>query len=133
MFVLLRLVSFAFDHTFSRRVARLSSAKRESVRTGPSRNRLLANSVRGACSFFAVQRTFQSYLPEVHVIRKDHELYDAFFARHWSGPIELRGLEDRTYRIVDYVNNKDLGRVHGPKATLSAEFDKHLLLDAQPE
>jgi alpha-galactosidase len=72
-------------------------------------------------------------LPEAHVIRKGQELYYAFFARHWSGPIALRGLEDRTYRIVDYVNNKDLGRVHGPKATLSAEFDKHLLLDARPE
>jgi alpha-galactosidase len=72
-------------------------------------------------------------LPEAHVIRKEQELYYAFFARHWSGPIELRGLQDRAYRIVDYVNNKDLGRVHGPKATLSTEFDKHLLLDARPE
>ena len=52
-------------------------------------------------------------LPEAHVIRKE--------------------LQDRAYRIVDYVNNKDLGRVQGPKATLSAEFDKHLLLDARPE
>ena len=71
--------------------------------------------------------------PEAHVIRKGEEMYYAFFARHWSGPIELRGLQDRTYRIVDYVNNKDLGSVHGPQATLSAEFDKHLLLEAQPE
>ena len=55
------------------------------------------------------------------------------FARHWSGPIELRGLQDRSYHIVDYVNNKDLGSVHGPKAIISAEFDKHLLLEAQPE
>jgi alpha-galactosidase len=72
-------------------------------------------------------------LPEAHVIRKEQELYYAFFARHWSGPIELRGLQDRTYRIVDYVNNKDFGNVHGPKATISAEFDKHLLLEARPE
>ena len=72
-------------------------------------------------------------LPETHVIRKDQELYYAFFALHWSGPIELRGLQDRTYRIVDYVNNKDLGRVHGPKATFSAEFNKHLLIEARPE
>ncbi len=72
-------------------------------------------------------------LPEAHVIRKGQELYYAFFARHWSGPIELRGLQDRSYHIVDYVNNKDLGSVHGPKATLSAQFDKHLLLAASPE
>jgi alpha-galactosidase len=61
--------------------------------------------------------------PETHVIRKDQELYYAFFASHWTGPIELRGLQDRTYRVIDYVNNQDLGRVHGPKATLSAAFN----------
>jgi alpha-galactosidase len=71
--------------------------------------------------------------PEAHVIRKDKEMYYALFARHWSGPIELRGLHDRTYHIVDYVNHKDFGSVHGPKATISAEFNKHLLLEAQPE
>jgi alpha-galactosidase len=71
--------------------------------------------------------------PEAHVIRKDKDIYYAFFARHWSGPIELRGLQGRTYHIVDYVNNKDFGNVHGPKATISAEFNKHLLLEAQPE
>jgi len=71
--------------------------------------------------------------PEAHVIRKDKEMFYALFARHWSGPIELRGLHDRTYHIVDYVNHKDFGSVHGPKATISAEFNQHLLLEAQPE
>jgi alpha-galactosidase len=71
--------------------------------------------------------------PEAHVIRKSGATYYAFFAPHWSGPIELRGLEDRPYRIVDYVNEKDLGRVHGPQATIPAQFDKHLLIEAQPE
>jgi alpha-galactosidase len=72
-------------------------------------------------------------LPETHVIRKGEEMYYAFFARHWSGTIELRGLQDRTYHVVDYVNNKDFGNVHGPRATISADFAKHLLLEAQPE
>jgi alpha-galactosidase len=71
--------------------------------------------------------------PEAHVIRKDNGMYYAFFARHWSGPIELRGLQDRSYHIVDYVNDKDLGSVHGPKATISSEFSQHLLLMALPE
>jgi alpha-galactosidase len=71
--------------------------------------------------------------PEAHAIRKGGEIYYAFFARHWSGPIELRGLQDRTYHIVDYVNGKDLGNVHGPKAKISADFEKHLLIEAQPE
>jgi hypothetical protein len=34
---------------------------------------------------------------------------------------------------VDYVNQKDFGSVHGPKASIFAEFNKHLLLEAQPE
>jgi len=71
--------------------------------------------------------------PETHVIRKGEEMYYAFFARYWSGTIELRGLQDRTYHVVDYVNNKDLGTVHGPKATISADFEKNLLLEAQPQ
>jgi alpha-galactosidase len=71
--------------------------------------------------------------PEAHVIRKGGATFYAFFASHWSGPIELRGLEDRPYRIVDYVNNKDLGRVHGPQATIPAQFYKHLLIEVQPE
>jgi alpha-galactosidase len=71
--------------------------------------------------------------PEAHVIRKNRELYYAFFARQWRGPIELRGLEDGAYRIIDYVNSKDLGKVHGPQARISTDFHQHLLLQARPE
>ena len=71
--------------------------------------------------------------PEAHVIRKNQELYYAFFAPQWRGPIELRGLEDRDYGITDYVHHKDLGKVHGPKARISAEFHQHLLLEARPQ
>ena len=67
------------------------------------------------------------------MIRKDEEMYYAFFARHWSGPIELRGSQDRTYHIVDYVNNKDWEAftVLRPQFLLSSI--RHLLLDARPE
>jgi alpha-galactosidase len=71
--------------------------------------------------------------PEAHAIRKGEGMYYAFFARRWSGPIELRGLQARNYHVVDYVNKKDFGSVHGPNATISAEFDKHLLIEAEPE
>jgi len=70
--------------------------------------------------------------PEAHAIRKDGEMYYAFFARGWSGAIELRGLQDRDYRVVDYVTGKEYGIVHGPKTTLPVRFDKYLLLEAQP-
>jgi len=72
-------------------------------------------------------------LPEAHVIRKGQAIYYAFFAKHWKGPVELRGLGDRKYRVVDYVSGKDLGSVNGPSARLSTEFGKHLLLEARPE
>jgi alpha-galactosidase len=71
--------------------------------------------------------------PEAHAIRKGDEMYYAFFDRHWKGRIELRGLEDRAYHIVDYVDGKDFGSVHGPTASISAEFNQHLLLEARPE
>lgn len=71
--------------------------------------------------------------PEAHVIRKDSKMYYAFFAGQWDGSVELRGLDDRAYHIVDYVDGKDFGIVHGPVAQLSADFSKHLLLEATPQ
>jgi alpha-galactosidase len=72
-------------------------------------------------------------LPEAHVIRKDKKMYYAFFAPEWKGQLELRGLEDRAYRVVDYVGGKDLGVVRGPVAHLPAQFSQHLLLEVTPQ
>ena len=72
-------------------------------------------------------------VPETHVIRKDQTMYYAFYGKHWKGPIELRGLEDRKYSVLDYVNGKNLGTVSGRDARLTVEFDKHLLLEVRPE
>jgi len=72
-------------------------------------------------------------LPEAHAIRKGETMYYAFFARQWHGSVELRGLQDRNYRLTDYVNNRDLGTVHGPTAKISSAFNQHLLIEAQPE
>jgi len=72
-------------------------------------------------------------LPEAHVIRKDKKMYYAFFAENWKGTLELRGLDDRAYHVVDYVDGKDFGIVQGPVAHLSADFSKHLLLEATPK
>jgi len=72
-------------------------------------------------------------LPEAHVIRKDKKMYYAFFAGDWKGTLELRGLDDRAYHVVEYVKGKDFGIVRGPVAHLSADFLKHLLLEATPQ
>lgn len=72
-------------------------------------------------------------VPETHVIRKDQTMYYAFFAKHWKGPIELRGLDDRKYSVLDYVDGKELGTLSGRDARLTVEFDKHLLLEVKPK
>jgi alpha-galactosidase len=71
--------------------------------------------------------------PEAHAIRKDKTMYYAFFFKNWKGPIELRGLDDRKYSVVDYVTGKNFGTVSGHSARLPVEFDGHLLLEVKPE
>ena len=71
--------------------------------------------------------------PEAHAIRKSGKMYYSFFAPQWKGRIELRGLGRGQYRVIDYENKKELGVVHGPTAALDVEFEKHLLVRADPE
>jgi alpha-galactosidase len=71
--------------------------------------------------------------PEAHAIRKDQTMYYAFFAKQWKGPVELRGLEDRNYSVVDYIAGKTLGTVSGHRAHLPVEFNGHLLLEVRPQ
>lgn len=73
--------------------------------------------------------------PETHLISKDGMLYYAFYTDVPVKSIELRGLEEgRTYHIVDYYNDMDLGTVVGSTSvTLPADFCRFLLLEARPE
>jgi alpha-galactosidase len=71
--------------------------------------------------------------PEAHAVRKDSSMFYAFFAPQWRGKITLRGLSGRAYHVMDYVNGVDLGTVRGPEAVLDVQFEKHLLLEADPE
>jgi alpha-galactosidase len=97
-------------------------------------------------------------VPEGYAIEKDGNMFYAFYAgdkdgkraearepakgsksakagNHtsaWKGQVELRGLQSRQYKVVDYVNNKDYGTVTGPIARLNAEFSGSLLLQATP-
>jgi alpha-galactosidase len=84
--------------------------------------------------------------PEAYAIEKDGLMYYAFYAPaktagagsrqpeqlSWSGEIELRGLEQKSYRITGYVNGKDFGVVQGPTARLKVNFGDNLLLQATP-
>ncbi len=71
--------------------------------------------------------------PETHVIRKGQTMYYAFFAKQWQGVVALRGLEDRNYRVVDYVTGKDLGTVAGDGAHLPVAFTGNLLVEVRPQ
>ena len=71
--------------------------------------------------------------PETHAIKKGDAMYYALFATQFTGKIELRGLEDREYKVRDYENNKVLGTVHGPTARLETSFARHLMLEADPQ
>ena len=71
--------------------------------------------------------------PEAHAIRKNGNMYYAFYAPQWNGKLELRGLERRSYRLTNYETGETLGIVQGPMATWTAQFQKHLLLEAKAE
>lgn len=71
--------------------------------------------------------------PEAHAIRKDGNMFYAFYASQWSGKLQLRGLGKRSYRLVNYETGETLGTVRGPVATWNAQFQKHLMLEAKAE
>jgi len=69
--------------------------------------------------------------PEGYAIAKDGKMYYAFFmgeGQSWEGTLELRGLEEGKYRVVDYVDGKDLGAVDAASPKLQTKFTEHLLL-----
>jgi alpha-galactosidase len=84
--------------------------------------------------------------PEAYAIEKDGNMFFAFYsvskapaaghknsvAGSWKGQVELRGLQTKSYHVLDYVNGKDYGTVIGPTAKLDAEFGDSLLLEATP-
>jgi len=71
--------------------------------------------------------------PETHAVQKGDVMYYAVYSPSYTGQIELRGLENRTYEVVDYENNKNLGAVKGPQADLDVSFKKHLLIEVKPK
>ena len=75
-------------------------------------------------------------LPEAYAIAKDGRMYYAFFPEKqggsFTGEVELRGLKAGAYRVVDYVDGKELGTVQADGSSapkLKTEFKDHLLLE----
>lgn len=90
--------------------------------------------------------TYGYDVPEAYAIEKDGSIFYAFYSSSespslpakpsakniWKGEVELRGLHAGPYKVLDYVNNRDLGIVRGPTAKLRIEFTDSLLLQASP-
>lgn len=70
--------------------------------------------------------------PEAHVIEKNGTLYYAFYADSWKGDIQLRGLTEGKYKIVDYVNNNVIATVESSNPVFNCSFEKYLLFKAIP-
>ena len=70
--------------------------------------------------------------PEAHVVEDGGTLYYAFYAEHWRGPIELRGLGQARYTVTDYFHGRTLGEATRAAPRLDVEFDDFLLLRAAP-
>lgn len=68
--------------------------------------------------------------PETHVVEKNGAMHYAFYAPAFDGTVSLRGLGPGVWRIRDYVNGVDLGRVDAAKPTLKVAFKEHLLIEA---
>jgi alpha-galactosidase len=69
--------------------------------------------------------------PETHVIKKDGQWFYAFYAKHYSGKIELRGLpRSGTFSVTDYEHNISLGTVPAEHPVIHVDFGDHLLIVA---
>jgi alpha-galactosidase len=71
-------------------------------------------------------------IPETHVIRKADTLFYAFYAENWQGVLNFRGLTEKSYKVVNYVDNLDMGFIEKENPNLNTGFDKYLLLMLYP-
>jgi len=79
--------------------------------------------------------TYGYDFPEAYAIEKDGNVYYAFYTekgKHWSGPVELRGLKPGHYQLTDYENGKAMGSVDSQNPKILVSFSEHLLLEAKP-
>lgn len=70
--------------------------------------------------------------PETHAIQKGDTLFYAFYADEWNGEIELRGLENKNYNVIEYVDNSELDTINGNSPKINLSFKKYLLIKAVP-
>lgn len=70
--------------------------------------------------------------PEGHVVAADGKLHYAFYAKSWSGPIELRGLGKGRYKLTNSFTGAPLGTATAADNRITAQFDHFLVIEAAP-
>lgn len=68
-------------------------------------------------------------VPECHVIKQSGKMYYSFFADHFCGEVELRGLDEKSHTVYDYVNEKVIARLGPGENKINIDFKKHALLE----
>ena len=66
--------------------------------------------------------------PETHLLKKENEYYYSFFAKDFSGKVELRGLEKGDYKVQDINNDKKLVDLSSDDPYVKINFKSNLLL-----
>lgn len=75
--------------------------------------------------------TFGFDYPECHAIKKDGNMYYAFYSNSFEGDVELRGLEDKAYTVTDYVNNVQIATLKPGENKVKLKFDDFALLEVK--
>ena len=72
-------------------------------------------------------------VPEGHVIRQNNAMYYSFYAKEFSGKIELRGLEKgKTYTATEYTADEPRQfEVNGDNPVIEASFTRDYLLKVE--
>ena len=70
--------------------------------------------------------------PEGHVVAADGKLHYAFYAKTWSGPIDLRGLGKGRYHLTNSFTGASLGTASATDNRIQASFDRFLVIEATP-
>ena len=72
--------------------------------------------------------------PETHLIQKQDTLFYAFYADKWNGKLEFRGLETgKSYRVYDYINEKELGTIKANNPFINTSFSQYLLVEVSED
>jgi alpha-galactosidase len=78
--------------------------------------------------------------PETYVFRKNTEqgetFYYSFFAddTSWEGKVQLRGMPEAVnFRLIDFVNDRELATISGSKPEIQISFENYLLVKCIPQ